>query len=46
LKGKSGIIVEKIHLDPEDDRADQDENLMQKGASSSKKKGNSSSSGG
>mmetsp|Transcript_88179 Transcript_88179/g.121675 ORF Transcript_88179/g.121675 Transcript_88179/m.121675 type:complete len:123 (-) Transcript_88179:51-419(-) len=33
LKGKSGIIVEKIHLNPEDDRAEQDENLMQKGAS-------------
>ena len=27
LKGKTGIVVEKIHLEPEDDRAGQDENL-------------------
>ncbi|TNV73412.1 hypothetical protein FGO68_gene145 [Halteria grandinella] len=31
LKGKTGIIVEKIHLEPEEDRAGQDENLQQKG---------------
>ena len=36
LKGKSGIIVEKIHLEPEDDRSAQDENLQQKGAGSKK----------
>ena len=27
LKQKSGIAIEKIHLDPEEDRAEQDENL-------------------
>ena len=27
LRQKSGIIIEKIHLEPEEDRADQDENL-------------------
>ena len=27
LKGKTGIIIEKIHLEPEEDRAGQDENL-------------------
>lgn len=27
LKGKTGIVVEKIHLEPEEDRAGQDENL-------------------
>ena len=32
LKGKSSIVVEKIHLEPEEDRADQDDNLRQKGA--------------
>ncbi len=31
-KGKMGLQVEKIHLEPEEDRADQDENLMQKGS--------------
>lgn len=30
LKGKNGIIVEKIHLEPEEDRAGQDENLGKK----------------
>ena len=30
LKGKAGITVEKIHLDPEEDRAGQDENLQHK----------------
>ena len=34
LKSKSGITIEKIHLDPEEDRAGQDENLMQKGTKS------------
>jgi hypothetical protein len=28
LKGKTGIIVEKIHLEPGEDRAGQDENLQ------------------
>lgn len=37
LKGKYGIIVEKIHLEPEEDRAGQDENLMQKGTKENKK---------
>lgn len=32
LKGKHGIVVEKIHLEPEETRAGQDENLQQKGA--------------
>ena len=36
LKGKTGIIVEKIHLEPEDDRAGQDENLQQKGTGTKK----------
>lgn len=27
LKAKSSIIVEKIHLEPEEDRSKQDENL-------------------
>ena len=27
LKRKTGIVVEKIHLEPEEDRAGQDENL-------------------
>jgi hypothetical protein len=27
LKGKSGIVVEKIHLEPEESREGQDENL-------------------
>jgi PAXNEB protein len=36
LKGKTGMVVERIHLEPEDDRAGQDENLMQKGAGSKK----------
>jgi hypothetical protein len=39
LKGKAGIVVELIHMDPEEDRAEQDENLQQKGT---KKKGVSS----
>jgi hypothetical protein len=38
LKHKSGIVVETIHLEPEEDRAGQDENLEQKGASGSTKK--------
>ena len=29
LKGKTGILVEKIHLDPEEDRAGQDKKLQQ-----------------
>ena len=28
LKGKAGIVVEWIHLEPEEDRAEQDENLQ------------------
>jgi len=28
LKSKSGIEIEKIHLEPEEDRAGQDENLQ------------------
>jgi len=36
-KGKTGILVEKIHLEPENDRAAQDENLEQKGVSASSK---------
>jgi len=36
-KGKTGIDIEKIHLEPEEDRAGQDENLEQKGVSHSKK---------
>jgi hypothetical protein len=36
LKSKSGIAIEQIHLDPEEDRAQQDENLMQKGRSHQK----------
>jgi len=28
LKGKAGIVVELIHMDPEEDRAEQDENLQ------------------
>jgi hypothetical protein len=28
LKGKTGIQLEKIHLEPEEDRAGQDENLQ------------------
>ena len=31
LKGKTGIAIEKIHLEPESDRAALDENLEQKG---------------
>ena len=31
LKSKTGILVEKIHLEPEEDRSAQDENLQQKG---------------
>lgn len=40
LKGKTGIVVEKIHLEPEDDRAGQDENLQQKGTGKDKKVSN------
>lgn len=36
-KGKTGILIENIHLEPESDRAGQDENLEQKGVSSKKK---------
>ena len=39
LSSKQGLVIERIHLDPEEDRADQDENLMQKGAKSSKTSG-------
>lgn len=39
LKGKTGMVVEKIHLDPEEDRSGQDENLMQKGTGAKKKEG-------
>lgn len=28
LKGKQGIVVERIHLEPEEDRSGQDENLQ------------------
>ena len=31
LSTKLGLKIERIHLDPEEDRAGQDENLMQKG---------------
>jgi hypothetical protein len=37
IKGKSNIVVETIHLEPETDRTGQDENLEQKGASTKKK---------
>lgn len=37
-KNKSGINIEQIHLEPEEDRTNQDENLEQKGASKSKVK--------
>ena len=37
LKHKAGIVIENIHLEPEEDRAAQDENLEQKGASSKKR---------
>jgi hypothetical protein len=30
LKGKAAIILEKIHLEPEEDRTAQDENLQHK----------------
>jgi len=30
LKGKHSIMIEKIHLEPEDDRTAQDENLQHK----------------
>ena len=33
---KDGLTVERIHLDPEEDRAGQDENLMQKGTKEKK----------
>lgn len=35
LKGKTGIQIEKIHLEPEEDRTAQDENLQQKGSKKS-----------
>ena len=38
LKGKHNIAIEKIHLEPEQDRTGQDENLEQKGASTRKTK--------
>ena len=38
LSSKHGLLIERIHLDPEEDRADQDENLMQKGTKSKKAK--------
>ena len=38
LSSKQGLIVERIHLDPEEDRADQDENLNQKGSRPQKNK--------
>ena len=41
LSTKQGLVIERIHLEPEEDRADQDENLMQKG-SKKKKEGVSS----
>lgn len=37
LSKKSELLVERIHLDPEEDRADQDENLNQKGSGPAKK---------
>lgn len=36
------MIVETIHLEPEEDRADQDENLNQKGAVGAKQSKNNS----
>lgn len=36
LSSKQGLVVERIHLDPEEDRADQDENLNQKGTRQTK----------
>ena len=36
VKGKTGLVIEKIHLEPEEDRAGQDENLMQKGVKEKK----------
>ena len=30
LKGKHSIVLEEIHLEPEDDRTAQDENLQHK----------------
>jgi len=36
------MIVETIHLEPEEDRADQDENLNQKGAVGAKQAKNNS----
>lgn len=38
LKGKSGITIERIHLEPEEDRSAQDENLQQKGTGMKKPK--------
>mmetsp|Transcript_18639 Transcript_18639/g.25145 ORF Transcript_18639/g.25145 Transcript_18639/m.25145 type:complete len:118 (+) Transcript_18639:2089-2442(+) len=38
LSLKQGLIIERIHLEPEEDRADQDENLNQKGGARSSKK--------
>ena len=32
LSSKNGLVIERIHLEPEEDRAGQDENLMQKGS--------------
>jgi hypothetical protein len=37
LTSKQGLIIERIHLEPEEDRAGQDENLQQKGSSKTKK---------
>ena len=38
LSSKQGLVIERIHLEPEEDRADQDENLNQKGGSTRTKK--------
>ena len=38
LSSKQGLLVERIHLEPEEDRAGQDENLMQRGGASNKAK--------
>ena len=36
VSNKVGLTIERIHLDPEEDRAGQDENLMQKGTKEKK----------
>lgn len=45
LKGKHNINIEKIHLEPEQDRTGQDENLEQKGVSTKKNKSSKQGSG-